>query len=182
MRMIAVCVVVATCLAGSAKADWPDWLLDNGAVIQKIMPDSVYVFGTATEAHLTYGGGVEWMADGWWGFGLEYRQAPVRMASSRQHGTVHIAGAKLVAETPAFRRISLRPEIGAAVLLGESDAVKIDPSWAASARLGVRLRLTGRLSAGGWVGAVQTGRVNTGDGYFSPKLMPDYGVGIAVGL
>jgi hypothetical protein len=181
MRMIAVCVM-AVCLAGSAKADWADWILNDGAVIQKIMPDSVYVFGAATKAHLTYGGGVEWMAAGWWGFGLEYRQAPVRMASSRQRGTAHIAGAKLVAETPAFKRISLRPEIGAAVLLGESDAVKIDPSWAASVRLGVRLSLTGRLSAGCWIGAVQTGRVNTGEGSFSPRLMPDYAVGVMVGL
>lgn len=90
-------------------------------------------------------------------------------------------GVKTYAETPAVWRVSLRPEIGAGVVLGESDAVKIDPCWAASARLGLRWRLSNWISAVAWAGAVQTGRINTNEGYFLPKLMPDYGIGVMVG-
>ena len=180
-RLAGLLVFVAVWMPGAVRADWTEWLLDNERVVRAVMPDAGYVYGAATKDVLTYGGGVEWMPGDWLGWGLEYRQAQVRQARGRR-GTAHAVGVKAYAETPAVWRVSLRTEIGAGAVLGESDAVKVDPSWAASARLGVRWRLSNWISALAWAGAVQTGRINTNEGYFLPKLMPDCGVGVAVGL
>ena len=176
-----VCIALV-CLSANAWADMPVWLEAESGLVRQIMPGAVYVYGAATKAHLTYGGGVEWVPSDWYGFGLEYRQAPVRMATSRQRGTLHIAGIIANAGTHADWRIRLRAEIGAGVLLGEAKNFKMDPSWAAGARLGAGWRVFDRISAMAWVGAVQTGRVNTSEGYFLPTLMPDYGIGVKVGL
>lgn len=110
MRILAgLLVFVAVWMPGAVRADWTEWLLGNERVVQALMPDAGYVFGAATRAALTYGGGVEWMPGDWWGLGLEYRQAQVRQARGRR-GTAHAVGVKTYAETPAVWRVSLRPE------------------------------------------------------------------------
>ena len=166
--------------SASGVGGWHDAVVDKGGAIRPFLPN-VYVAGTVTKGKLTYGGGAEWAVENWWGLGMEYRQGQVRYARGRKRGTAHALGGRAYAETPWFGRWRLRTEAGGAVILGQASDIRVDIGWAASARVGARWRLTERISALGWAGVIQTGRVDTDIGYYPAATMPDYGLGVWVG-
>ena len=150
--------------------------------LQPFLPDAAYVAGTAMAGKLTYGGGVDWGLGDWWGVGLAYRQAQMRYAKGRDRGTAHGAGVRAYAVSPELGRVRLRGDAGSAVIFGQAGDVRVDLSWAVSARGGMVWRLTDRLGVLGWAGLVGTGRVDTDIGYYPSRVMPDYGLGLRVGL
>ncbi len=178
MVLLAVVIGPGVGLAGG----WRDLVLGNVGYVRPYLPVAAYAVGTVAEGKLTYGAGVDWALDDWWGVGLEYRQARMRYAKGRKRGTAHAAGARAYAESPSLGRVRLRAETGAAVVIGQAGDVRVDTGWAVSARAGVRWRLTERLSVLGWAGLIGTGRVDTDVGYYPAALVPDYGLGVWVGL
>ncbi len=45
-----------------------DGVIGNVGVVRQYLPN-IYAMGTVTEGKLTYGGGLEWALDNWWGWG-----------------------------------------------------------------------------------------------------------------
>ncbi len=160
---------------------WRDAVIGNVGVVRPYLPN-IYAMGTVTEGKLTYGGGLEWALDNWWGLGFEYRQAQMRYMRRRKRGTAHAVGVRAYGESPSIGRLCLRAEVGGAAIIGQASDIRVDTGWAVGARTGVRWRLTDRVSALGWAGLIRTGRVDTDIGYYPSAWMPDYGLGIWVGL
>lgn len=149
-------------------------------------PDTVYAGASVLNDVVVYAGGVTWQTGKRYGLGAEYRYTDeaVSLRGAGHTLETHTAGLYLYRDIPAFGDLSIRTDLGAGIVFGDSDTLAVDETWAVSARAVGVFRVSADIDLMMYFGGVLMGATVVSDDrtrvYLDDYAYPETGLALSM--